>query len=223
MKIIHSQNQKLDNFKTLFRNSGGTITDSLRRVRLSLGRMQMLAESLCCPPETIWHRGTGTTPDAALIIRLTPLSPRDGPASSLWRDHNAAGEKTRKGKAHENRTKEGPRTRVKTSGKINSPPGQPNLHRAGQAQWGGDKCIKGGSLERLGHLFSQSFGSARPHSSRVYYPLFFLIKLSYNTGPSVASNFCCSKTEARKLHTPRTSLVPFLGFNLAETTLAPAP
>ena len=27
------------------------------------------------------------------------------------------------------------------------------------------------------------------------------IKLSYNTGPSVTSNFCCSKTELRKLHT----------------------
>ena len=30
------------------------------------------------------------------------------------------------------------------------------------------------------------------------------IKLSCNTGPSVASNFCCSETEPRKLHTPLT-------------------
>ena len=37
MKIIHSWNQKLDNFKTLFRNSGVSIINSLRRVRLSLG------------------------------------------------------------------------------------------------------------------------------------------------------------------------------------------
>ena len=40
--------------------------------------------------------------------------------------------------------------------------------------------------------------------------MIFLIKLSYNTGPFVASNFCCSKTEVRTLHTPRTSMVPFL-------------
>ena len=30
------------------------------------------------------------------------------------------------------------------------------------------------------------------------------IKLSYNTGPSVTSNFCCGKTELRKSHTPPT-------------------
>ena len=39
--------------------------------------------------------------------------------------------KTRKGKAHENRTKEGPRTGVRTSGKTNNTPGWPNLHRTG--------------------------------------------------------------------------------------------
>ena len=44
--------------------------------------------------------------------------------------------KTRKGKAHENRTKEGPRTGVRTSGRTNSTPGEPNLHRAGP---GGEK------------------------------------------------------------------------------------
>ena len=46
------------------------------------------------------------------------------------------------------------------------------------------------------------------------------IKLSYNTGLSVASNFCCGKTELRELQTPPTSTVPFLGFNLVETTSA---
>ena len=50
--------------------------------------------------------------------------------------------------------------------------------------------------------------------------MFSLIKLSYNTGPSVASNFCCSETEPGKLQTPPTSMVPFLRFNLAEITLA---
>ena len=54
--------------------------------------------------------------------------------------------------------------------------------------------------------------------SRVYYPLFFLIKLSYTAAPSITSNFCCGKTEPRKVHALPTSMVPFLGFNLAETT-----
>ena len=49
-----------------------------------------------------------------------------------------------------------------------------------------------------------SFGSTHPHSSRVYYPLLFLIKLSYNTTLSIASDFRCGETEPRKLHTPLT-------------------
>ena len=71
----------------------------------------------------------------------------------------------------------------------------------GQAHGGGDKCIKGGSLERLRPLFSSSFGSAHPHSLRAYYPLFFLKKLSCNTDLSIASNFCCGETELRKNYT----------------------
>ena len=39
----------------------------------------------------------------------------------------------RKGKAHENKTKEGPRAR-RTSGKTNGTPGQPNLYRAGPGE-----------------------------------------------------------------------------------------
>ena len=46
--------------------------------------------------------------------------------------------KTRKGKAHENRTKEGPRTGVRTSGRTSSAPGWPGLHRAGP---GGGKKV----------------------------------------------------------------------------------
>ena len=49
---------------------------------------------------------------------------------SDWTELNWT-EKTRKGKAHKNRTKEGPRTRVRTSGKTNNTPGWPNLHRTG--------------------------------------------------------------------------------------------
>ena len=33
-------------------------------------------------------------------------------------------------------------------------------------------------LEGLRPLFSLFFGSAHPHSSKIYYPLFFLIKLA---------------------------------------------
>ena len=50
-----------------------------------------------------------------------------------------SGLKTRKGKARENRTQEGPRTRVRTSGRTNTP-GWPNLHRAGPG--GGETCKK---------------------------------------------------------------------------------
>ena len=45
---------------------------------------------------------------------------------------NGGGYKTRKGKACENETKESPRTTgVGTSGKTNTTPGWPNLHRTG--------------------------------------------------------------------------------------------
>ena len=37
------------------------------------------------------------------------------------------------------------------------------------------------------------------------------IKLSCSTGPPIASNFCCSKTEPRKLQTSLTYMVLFLG------------
>ena len=51
---------------------------------------------------------------------------------------NGGGYKKRKEKAHENETKEGPRTGVRTSGKTNNTPGWPNLHRTGP---GRDKHI----------------------------------------------------------------------------------
>ena len=53
-----------------------------------------------------------------------------------------------------------------------------------------------------------------------YIFLYLPIKLSYNTGLSVTSDFCYGRTELRKLHTPLTYMVLFLGFNLAETTSA---
>ena len=47
-----------------------------------------------------------------------------------------------RGKNHKNRTKEGPRTRVRTSGKTINTPGWPNLHRTGP---GREKHIKRGA------------------------------------------------------------------------------
>ena len=84
---------------------------------------------------------------------------------------------------------------VKTSGKTNSPPGQPSSHGAGSR--GGEKHTKRGAKIELG--VSLLF-TARPHSSRMYFPL-LANKLSYNTGPSITSNFCCGKTKLRKLQT----------------------
>ena len=59
--------------------------------------------------------------------------------------------KRKQGKVRENRKKEGPRTRVRTSGKTNSPPGNPVY--IGQAQ-GKEKNIKRGAKIEPGLLFS---------------------------------------------------------------------
>ena len=54
----------------------------------------------------------------------------------------ALAKRQRKEKACKHRTKEGVRTRVRTSGEAKSPPGQPNLHRAGSEGGGKKKHIK---------------------------------------------------------------------------------
>ena len=108
----------------------------------------------------------------------------------------------RREKACENKTKEGPRTRVRPSGKANSPPGQPNLHRAGSG--------RGGKTYKKSQNWAYSLSSLRvfwvslPSCLEYIFPFACQIKLSCSTGPSVASNFCCSKTEPRKLRTPTT-------------------
>ena len=73
----------------------------------------------------------------------------------------------RKGKAHKNGTKANPNEKKWVLEVKQTHPllGHSNLHRAG-SRWGGDKCIKGGSQDRLRPL-----GSACPHASRVYFPL----------------------------------------------------
>ena len=77
----------------------------------------------------------------------------------------------RKEKASENRTKEGPRTRVRPSGKTNSPPGQPNLHRADSG--GGEiKHIKrGAKIEPVASLLLASFGLAHSQFSCLENPM----------------------------------------------------
>ena len=57
-----------------------------------------------------------------------------------------------KEKPVKNRTKEGPRIGVRTSGRTYSTPGQPNLQRAGHG--GGGKHIKRGAKIGLRLLFS---------------------------------------------------------------------
>ena len=77
----------------------------------------------------------------------------------------------------------------------------------GQAQREEKKHIKRRTKTEPGtSLLFTSFGSAHPHTSRMYF-LYLPIKLSYNTGPSVTSNFCCGKTEPWKLHIPQTTLL----------------
>ena len=90
---------------------------------------------------------------------------------------NGGGYKTRKGKACENETKEGPRTRVKTSGKPNNTPGWPNLHRTGP---GREKHINRGakasslSLSRaLGRSSPPVFSSTCPHALKMDFPAIF--------------------------------------------------
>ena len=72
-----------------------------------------------------------------------------------------------KEKPMKNRKKQCPRTGVRSSGRTYSPPGQPNLQRAGP---GGEEKHEKGAKTGLRLLFS-SFGSAFPHASRTYFPL----------------------------------------------------
>ena len=85
----------------------------------------------------------------------------------------AVAKRQRKGKAWENRTKEGPRT----SGKTNNTPGWPNLHRTGP---GRDKHIKRGAKasalslsHTLGHSSLHVFGSTFPQASEMDFPAIF--------------------------------------------------
>ena len=97
---------------------------------------------------------------------------RTGKRSPKWRWL-----KDKKGKARTNRTKEGPRTRVRTSGKTNNTPGWPNLHRTGPRR---DKHINRGAKASspppppcaLGRS-SRVFGWTCPHTSKMDFPAIF--------------------------------------------------
>ena len=78
--------------------------------------------------------------------------------------------KKTKEKVHKNRTKEGLRTGVRTSGKTNSPPGWPSLYRAGSGEEKKHRK-RGAKIGLRAFLFFSSFGSAHPHTSRIYFPL----------------------------------------------------
>ena len=118
-------------------------------------------------------------------------------------------------KACVNGARENPRTRVRTLGETNS------LICIGQDQGGGgDKCIKGGSQDGLRPLlcgqpaltpWGCTFLCCLPGKT-----------LSCNQAKTLVRRFkfCCGETKPRKLHTVPTYLVPWLRFNLAETTLA---
>ena len=62
------------------------------------------------------------------------------------------------GKARENRTKEGPKTGVRTSGKTNNTPGWPNLHKTGP---GTEKHIKRGAKALFSLSLSLSLSPMR--------------------------------------------------------------
>ena len=97
-----------------------------------------------------------------------------------------------------NRTKEGPRTCVRTSGKTDSPPGCPIYIR--QAQGEEKKHIQRGAKTELGASLCV-FWVSLPSSLEGVFSFACQIKLSCNTGLSITSNFCCGKTKLRKLQT----------------------
>ena len=80
----------------------------------------------------------------------------------------------------ENRTKEGPRTRVRTLGKTNNTPGWPSFPRTGP---GREKHINRGASSlsnrpppphrALGRSSPRVFGSTCPHASKMDFPAIF--------------------------------------------------
>ena len=76
----------------------------------------------------------------------------------------------RKEKARKNRTKEGPRTRVRTSGKTNSLLASPVYTGKAQGE-GKTHTDRGDKIELRASLLSSSFGWACPRALKMYFPL----------------------------------------------------
>ena len=121
-------------------------------------------------------------------------------------------QKTRKGKACKYRTKEGPRTRVRTSGRTNSASGQPNLHR--QAQGEEKKTYKkrsqragGLSPMRRGTLLFVSLGrhalTPRGWIFLLFSKLNRAVAWSCNTDLSKSYNMVCLRPESYNMVCPR--------------------
>ena len=90
--------------------------------------------------------------------------------------------------------------------------GKKKIHkkRSQKLSWGGGGVgwgEVGGWRWGDGSLLFASFGSASLTPQGCIF-LCLPIKLSYNTGPSIPSNFCCGETEPRKLETSPTELNP---------------
>ena len=97
-----------------------------------------------------------------------------------------------KGKACEYRTKEGPRTGVRPSGKVNVPPGQPNLPREGSGR-GGKPYKKKRQNWASGLSSLPVFWVGLPSHLEYIFSFACQIKLSCSTSPSVASNFTAAR------------------------------
>ena len=89
-----------------------------------------------------------------------------------------------------------------------------------QAQEEEEKTYKKRSQNWAFSLFYSHLCFSLPSTLEDVFSFACQIKLSCNNGPPIASNFCCSETEPRKLQTSLVYVVLFLSFNLAETTLA---
>ena len=92
----------------------------------------------------------------------------------------------RKGKACKNRIKENAQNRVRTSGETNTPPSWPAQYAQGRLKVGRRQTHK---RRKPRWIEASPLEAACPHSSRVYYPLFFQIKLSCNQAVTLVSHF----------------------------------
>ena len=91
----------------------------------------------------------------------------------------AVAKRQKKGKAQENKTKEGPRTGVRTLARTNNTPGWPSLHRP---RPGGDEHTKRGAKAsspraRAGALFSSHLWIAVPSCLKDGFSCYLLNKI----------------------------------------------